>query len=233
MLSVVIPCYNCSSYIPGHLARLSEYLATQFQEFEIIAVDDGSSDNTVECLEEYAAKDTHARVVVLAQNQGKGAAVEAGMLASRGDVIIFTDADLPYDLSAMTSFTRALDDADVVLGTRQDNGEVNGQKIHRTTLSRIFVLLANAVLLNPVQDTQAGFKGFSRKAAQEIFKDVTIPGFGFDVEVIVLAQKKHLRIKSLPVILVHQEPSTVRVARHGLQMCLDLFRIFWRHRIRA
>ncbi len=233
MLSVIIPCYNCASYIPKHLSRLSRYLGTQFQEFEIVAVDDGSSDQTVESLRGYATTDSHVRIVALAHNQGKGAAVRAGILASRGEICIFTDADLPYDLAAMSIFAKALGEVDVVLGARQDNGEVNGQKIHRTTLSRVFVFLANLVLLRPVQDTQAGFKGFTKKAAQDIFKEITIPGFGFDVEAILLAQKKNLSIESLPVILVHQEPSTVRVARHGLQMCIDLIRIFWRHRIRA
>ena len=232
MVSVVIPCYNSARYIAEHLRRLSTFLGGYFAEFEIVVVDDGSRDATAHVVRVCAHEDAHIRVITLLQNSGKGAAVKAGMLASRGAVVLFTDADLPYDLEAIPYFARALEDScDVVLGTRDDGGSVSGQKKHRTLLSRVFARLAGLVLLYPVPDTQAGFKGFSGVAARELFKAVTISGFGFDVEVIALAQKWGMRIAHVPVLLVHQEPSTVTVGRDGLRMCLDLFRIVWRHRL--
>lgn len=234
MISLVIPCYNSAAYIKEHLERLATFLATHFSEFEIIAVDDGSSDTTLEVLTECAAADSHIKVLAQKPNRGKGAAVKAGVLASRGEVVIFTDADLPYNLDAIPTFAQALrSGTDVVLGAREVGGMVAGQRSHRTLLSRLFAGLANLVLYTEVPDTQAGFKGFTKAAAQEIFSRVSIPGFGFDVEAIVIAQQKGMRVASLPVVLVNQAPSTVRVGSDGLRMCLDLAYIFYKYRLCA
>ena len=228
MVSVVIPCYNGAS----HIVRLSKFLQGYFHEFEIIVVDDGSTDTTRTTLQGCAQVDAHVRLLELSHNQGKGAAVRAGMLAAQGEVVLFTDADLPYDLSAVVSFAKELEaGADVVLGAREDVGAVSGQQTHRTLLSKFFAQIANFVLIENVPDTQAGFKGFSKDAVRQIFPEVTIPRFGFDVEAILIAQKKHLHVVSLPVVLVNQAPSTVRVRRDGFQMCLDLVYIFWKHRL--
>src|SRR6202142_3024967 len=117
MISLIIPCFNCGDYIGGHLARLSAFLAAHFSDFEIVAVDDGSIDGTAQRLKECAQKDSRIKVIALGSNQGKGAAVKAGVLASQGDIIIFTDADLPYDLAAIPLCAKALEDEyDVVLG---------------------------------------------------------------------------------------------------------------------
>ncbi len=234
MISLIIPCYNSAAYIAEHLKRLSSFLALHFSEFEIIAVDDGSTDATLDELTSCAAVDSHITVVAGGANKGKGAAVTSGVKASHGEVLLFTDADLPYNLDAILTFAKALESgADVVLGTRSDDGTIAGQRSHRTLLSKLFASLANIVLLEGVPDTQAGFKGFTKAAAQEIFSTITIPGFGFDVEAIVIAQKKGMHVQSLPVELVNQAPSTVRVGSHGLKMCLDLVYIFFRYRIRS
>ena len=197
MISLVIPCYNCASFIEEHLIRLAAFLTAHFSKFDIIAVNDGSIDNTLEVLHTCAAADTRIKVFSYAPNRGKGAAVKVGMLASRGEVAIFTDADLPYNLEAIPAFAKALEGGfDVALGARSDNGTVAGQRSHRTLLSKVFVSFANTVLLEHVLDTQAGFKGFTRAAAQDIFSVVSIPRFGFDAEVIMIAQKKRMKVAS-------------------------------------
>lgn len=231
MISVVVPCYNCATYIGEHVAQLCAFLAP-LGAYEVVVVNDGSTDDTLAVLQASAAANPHVRVLSYTPNKGKGSAIKVGMLKAKGEVIIFTDADLPYDLSAIPMFTKALGiEADVVLGARSDNGAVAGQRSHRTLLSKLFAALANMVLIQGVPDTQAGFKGFTKAAAKEVFTNVTIPGFGFDVEAIVIAQKNHLKVVSMPVVLVNQAPSTVRVGSDGLKMCLDLIYIFFRYRL--
>lgn len=232
MISVIIPCYNSAAYIGEHVVQLSTFLKALGESFEIVVVDDGSSDETVSILKKCAEQDSQIRVVAFPANRGKGAAVKAGMLQARGDSVLFTDADLPYDLMGIPAFLEALRSGSaVVLGARVDVGTVRGQRIHRTHLSHVFAWLANSVLKEYVPDTQAGFKGFTREAVSEIFPNVTTKGFAFDVDVIALAQARGLQITSVPVTLVNQAPSTVHVSRDGLRMCIDLARLFIKYRL--
>ncbi len=231
MLSLVIPCYNAGAYIGEHLQALLEFLSPRFPQFEILCDDDGSNDDTRAVVERWAMRDPHIVLLPAHKNTGKGGAVKRGVEAARGDHVLFTDADLPYELDAIETFVEALRECDVVLGARQDDGKVRGQEVHRTLLSRLFAGLANLVLRESVPDTQAGFKGFTREAAARIFAEVSVRGFCFDVEAIAIAQRMGLRIRNLPVRLVNQEKSTVRVGRDGLQMCLDLIHIFLKHRL--
>ena len=236
MLSLIIPCYRCSPYIRGSVAQAVAYARDNSIDMELLLVDDGSRDETPRVLRELAAEYSCVRVVLLPKNAGKGAAVQAGMAVARGSEVLFTDADLPYDLRAIPAFVSALRrGADVVLGTREwPAGETpEGQETHRTLLSGIFATLANFALRAKVSDTQCGFKGFTKHAADLIFPELTVFRFCFDVEMIAIAQLRHLRIVSLPVVLVNQAPSTVRVTRDGLQMLTDLLRIWWKRRVRG
>jgi glycosyltransferase involved in cell wall biosynthesis len=230
MLSLIIPYYNSALYIEDNLRRLLDFLPQHFDSFEIIAVDDGSSDATPERLKNLAA-DSRVQTVLLPQNVGKGGALKAGVAASRGEYVLFTDADLPYDLSALPRFVEALESGcEVVLGTRRGSEHDASAGTKRTLLSRIFLALANRVLLHPVSDTQCGIKGFSAKAAHQIFGALRTKRFCFDVEAIVIAQKAAYRLCELPVVLVNADSSSVRVGRDGLQMLADLASIYVRHR---
>lgn len=231
MISVVVPCYRAAPYIDDHVAALQAFLEAQFPQFEIVLVDDGSPDDTAARLRALAAKDSRMKAIVLPHNCGKGAAVKTGALEAEGEYIIFTDADLPYDLAAIPAMVSALSTNDVVLGAREDDGTIKGQRIHRTQLSRLFAALANVVLTTPVPDTQAGIKGFTKHSAHTIFPLLTINRFCFDVEIIAIAQNKGLRIVSIPVRLVNQADSTVRVGLDGITMCIDLVRIFFTYRV--
>lgn len=233
MISLVIPCFNSSSYIEEHMRRLVAFLESGAGEFEVVVVDDGSSDKTPEILKTFSASDPRVHVILQAKNSGKGAAVKRGMEAARGEYIIFTDADLPYDLSALPLFVENLRaGAEVVLGARSAlAGSVAGQESHRTFLSRVFATIANIVLYENVPDTQAGIKGFTREAARAIFPKVSTSRFAFDVEVIVLAQVQGFKVESSPVTLVNQSQSSVSVARDGLQMLFDLLRLFFKYKM--
>ncbi|HYF10463.1 MAG TPA: glycosyltransferase [Candidatus Paceibacterota bacterium] len=236
MLSVIIPCFNAASSIEARIGKLIAFLADHFPAFEVIIVDDGSADATPERLVALEKKDPRVYAVLLPENRGKGAAVAAGVEKSRGDFIVFTDADLPYDLEAIPRFVDSIRSGyDVILGSRYLAGTsiegVENQTIDRTLLSRVFVFLANLALAHPVSDTQSGLKGFSRRAALAIFSRITVFRFAFDVEAIAIAQALGLRIKESPVSLVSQGRSTVRLARDGFEMCLDLLKIFLRYRL--
>jgi len=237
MLSVIIPCFNAVATIEAQIGKLVAFLEKHFPAFEVIMVDDGSTDATSERLAVLEKGDVRVYAVILSQNQGKGAAVRAGVEKSRGDFVIFTDADLPYDLEAIPRFVDYIRGGyDVILGSRyllKDNPlpGVENQTVERTLLSRVFVFLANLALKSPVSDTQSGIKGFSRRAAQAIFSRITIFRFAFDVEAISIAQALGLRIKEASVNLVHQDRSTVRLARDGFDMCFDLLKIFLRYRL--
>lgn len=239
MLSLIIPCFNAASTIETQIRRLVSFLEKHFPAFEVIVVDDGSADATAEKLAVLEKSDPRVYAVVLPHNQGKGAAVTAGVLKSRGDFVIFTDADLPYDLEAIPRFVDYIRGGyDVILGSRYLKKEptistVENQTVERTLLSRVFVLIANLALKSPVSDTQSGIKGFSRRAAQAIFPRLTILRFSFDVEAIAIAQALGLRIKEASVTLVSQGRSTIRLAQDGMDMCLDLARIFLRYRVGA
>ena len=230
-LSLVIPCYNCAEYIDAHVQTLLNFLPQLGRPFEIILVDDCSKDATLSHLKAWE-RNSHVRVVALNPNQGKGAAVKAGVLASSGDIVIFTDADLPYDLSAVLQCVEQIENgADVVLGARRALGSVAGQQLHRSVLSRLFAFLAGLTLKKRVPDTQAGFKGFKGDIARRLFADATIERFCFDVEIIAMAQQQRLQVVSMPVTLVNQAPSSVRTLRDGLQMCVDLTDIFLTRRL--
>jgi len=237
MLSVIIPCFNAAATIEAQIGKLVAYLEKHFPAFEVIVVDDGSVDETVERLAVLEKGDPRVYAVILPQNQGKGAAVRAGVEKSRGDFVVFTDADLPYDLEAIPRFVDYIRGGyDVVLGSRYLEGErpdrdIENQTVKRSLLSRVFVSLANFVLAQPVSDTQSGFKGFSRRAAKSIFPRLSIFRFCFDVEAIAIAQALQLRIKEAHVSLVRQGLSTVRLGRDGFEMCLDLLRIFLKFRL--
>jgi dolichyl-phosphate beta-glucosyltransferase len=231
MLSVVIPCYNSSSFIDVTVESLLTFLVELVPSFEIVLVDDGSTDETPKLITAWSLKDSRIKALNLPENSGKGAAVRAGVLSSRGNVVVFTDADLPYHLTAIPQALAAIQNgADVVLGSRQFTGQTpKQQKGHRTLLSRIFSLLSNRILPYPVPDTQAGFKAFRGNVGRRLFTQTTITRFCFDVEVVLLAETAALRIVSIPVNLVNQSASSVRVWRDGVQMCKDLIRLYARH----
>jgi dolichyl-phosphate beta-glucosyltransferase len=231
MLSLIIPCYNCASLIEKNIRHLLDFLPQYFENFEIICVDDGSSDETPMLLRKLSA-DPRVRAVLLPRNVGKGGALQQAVLQSQGDIVVFTDADLPYDLEALPRFRDALKSGcDVVLGTRRGSehgGHVASAGTKRTLLSRIFLAIANGVLLQPVSDTQCGIKGFTAAAAKRIFGQLSVRRFAFDVEAILIAQQAGLRLCEVPVNLVNADSSSVRIGRDGLRMLIDLGRIYLR-----
>jgi len=227
-ISVVIPCFNEARTIYVNLERVYSYLAQNFERFEIITVNDGSTDATYSELKRFQEK-YQSMIIDRRENLGKGKTVKEGILASQYDPVMFMDADLAIPIQELEKFMEALGDGyDIVIASRF----VQGVKVlkpvlwYRKIMENVFrhlrILILNTGRIN---DTQCGFKVFKRKCAIEIFSNTRINRFAFDSEVIYLAEKMHLRIKELPISLQNPRLSHIRLIRDSANMFFDLIKI--------
>ena len=231
-LSLVIPAYNEEALIVATLDALHMYMQNRPETYEIVVVDDGSQDQTVNLVQAWQARTgTDLQVLCNDRNMGKGYAIRHGILESRGQSIIFIDADLPYELSAIERFMKALHaGADLAVGSRVLPGsQVKGVPAYRFLSGQIFSVLVQALLFTGLPDTQCGFKAFKAAAAREIFRRVSIEGFGFDVEMLFVARKLRYKIQPVAVRMIdHRQRSRVRLVRDSLIMFANLFMVRWK-----
>lgn len=228
-VSVVVPAYNEVNCIAATVKALHEYLSRGNNSYEVVVVDDGSTDATCDVVENLSCVLDGIRLLRQPANRGKGAAVRRGMLESTGEARVFMDADLPYDLSALDAALGLLGRgaADVVLGARDhpESSDEIGYSLSRRLSSWGFSLLVRLLAVKGIGDTQCGFKAFSRESAESIYARTTIDGFGFDPEVLHIAQLMRFRLSRIPVVLRHRKDSRVRVVRDSIRMTRDLLRI--------
>ena len=224
-MTVVVPAFEEAGRIGAAVTAICDalgHLATS-GGLEVVVVDDGSSDATAA---EAAA--AGARVVRLQENRGKGAAVRAGVLASRGRCVAFTDADLAYPPALLLDLLAAVEGgADVAVGNRLHpaSRHVGSTSLLRTASGRAFNVLTATVLLGQYRDTQCGLKAFRADAARQIFSRTRLEGFAFDVEVLHLVERDRLSLAEVPVTLLATSGSTVRVAVDAGRMVGDLFKV--------
>jgi dolichyl-phosphate beta-glucosyltransferase len=225
-LSIILPAHNAAGFLRESLAQLREY-RRRWPASEVIVVDDGSWDGTSDLVRELANEGVV--LVRLPENRGKGAAVRAGMLESRGAFRIFMDADVPYDLDAVAVMLRYLDikEFDIVIGARDLPGSHFAVRLSwaRRVASRLFTVFVSRFAVTGVVDTQCGLKGFRAAAAERLFRLSVLDGFIFDVEVLYLAFKLNLDIKRIPVQQVRNEPSTISLPLDSLKLVWDLLGI--------
>lgn len=220
-LSVVIPCYNEESRINPTLQRVESFLLSKRYGAEIVAVDDGSSDGTLAALERFrAGRRVPVQVVSYQPNKGKANAVREGVLAARGEVILFTDADLSTPIEEIESFLPILEggEADIVIGSRNlPSSQVTRPK-GREMMSKGFNLLVRMMLLPGIRDTQCGFKCFARAAALAVFEKEVRSGLAFDVEILYIARRLGYRIVEVPVRWDYASGSKVQPVRDSARM---------------
>ena len=220
-LSLVIPAYNEGAIIKDTVEAALTALSGKFDGFELIVVDDGSTDGTKEILSQLSGSVT---LISCAGNRGKGFAVKTGMLAARGDIVFFTDADLAYGLDIIETGAKLLGEtgADIVAGSRklEKNGYA-GYPAPRLIASKCFSLILRAVT-GMKYDTQCGVKGFKKRAADEIFNSCETDGFSFDFEAMAFAQRHGYRIVEMPVKILNHRDSRVSLARDGLRMLVEV-----------
>jgi len=230
-LSIIIPAYNEEALIAGTLDGLQTYLSARPEKFEIIVVDDGSQDETVASIQAWKNRSgTDLHVLINQKNMGKGFAIRRAVLESRGLYLIFIDADLPYELYAIDDFLKALrSGCDLAVGSRVLPGsEVRGVPALRYAAGQVFSWMVQAVLFRGLPDTQCGFKSFKSAAAKEIFRRLTIGGFGFDVEMLFVARKLKFAIQPVAVHMIeHRHRSRVRLFVDSLKMFGNLFMVRW------
>jgi dolichyl-phosphate beta-glucosyltransferase len=228
-LSLVIPAYNEADRLER---TVQEVLAWgEGRDFEVVVVDDGSTDATPRLLDAMASCDPRVRAVRMSNNLGKGAAVAAGVLAARGDFVAFFDADLAYPLDQLDALIAPLRaGADVAIGARDLHPEnTTRYGAVRRLATSVFNGLVIATLGLRVHDTQCGFKAFRRDAGRALFSALTVRGFGFDVEILFLASRWGLRVERVPVRMRTHGASSVRLLHDSVEMAGDLLRI----RVRA
>lgn len=211
-LSVVIPCYNEATRLPRSLPVIQEYLQNSGLTYEILVIDDGSKDGTVAYVEAESAKDPYLRLLRYGQNHGKGYAVRYGVLRAKGECVLFTDADLSTPISELDRFLPFLEKGfDVVIASRalaESNLKVP-QPWYRERLGRMMNRLIRSISGLKFPDTQCGFKLFTRRAAQDVFENVTVETWMFDVEALVIATKLGCTITDVPVTWINSDESRV------------------------
>ncbi len=216
--SVVIPAFNEVPRLPRYLDEIVAYFEGRGEPYEVIVVDDGSTDGTAAVVEGRARQFPAVRVLRLGHNSGKGAAVRAGMLAARGEYRLFADADGATPIAELKRLEPALAaGADVASGARAlgDPAVSVAPRPHRVTAGRAFNWLVARLGLRSVTDSQCGFKAFTGSAAKRLFGQLRTRGFGFDVELLLEAQAVGYRIVEVPVNWADQAGSKVTVLRHG------------------
>ena len=228
--SVIIPAYDESVRIGATLATVLAYADQRGWDAEVIAVDDGSHDNTAEIVRGYAQKNPRLRLLQNPGNRGKGYSVRNGMLHAQGEILLFSDADLSSPIAeAEKLFAAIAAGADVAIGSRWLRRDLQTQRqpLYRQIFGRIFNLSLRIFLGLNFKDTQCGFKAFTRQAATTIFPLQKIERWGFDPELLYVASKFGFKIVEVPVAWAHREGTRIDPLRDGIKMFLEVLKIRW------
>ncbi len=227
-ISLIIPMYNESSIINDALSTFPEYMKKTFSDWELIFVDDGSSDGCSEPVRALAENEPRVRLISYTPNRGKGYAVRQGMLAATGDIAIFTDCDNAYGTDVIEKMYKlfAERESDVIVGSRNmDRSGYEGYTFIRKLASKTYIKMINIFAgfsKYGLSDSQCGFKGFRIAAAKKIFSLCEVDRFAFDLEVIMIAGKCGYKFSQMPVKIVNHRESTVHIFRDAYKMLGDV-----------
>jgi dolichyl-phosphate beta-glucosyltransferase len=232
-MSIILPAYNEENRLGPTLTRIGEYLDTKNWTAEIIVVDDGSKDRTVDLVKEWMKKDVRIKLVRNPENKGKGFSVRNGMSRATGRYRLFSDSDLSTPIEELDKLLSYIGGRiDVTIGSRSIVGsDVQVKQVfYRVLMGKIFNLIVRILFHTKMRDTQCGFKLFTREAAEDVFPKAVVNRFGFDVEVLFLAEKLGYKVQEVPVVWINSEESKVSAVRDSIDMFIDLFRIRMRLR---
>ncbi|MBI4993428.1 glycosyltransferase family 2 protein [Candidatus Wolfebacteria bacterium] len=228
-LSIIIPAYNEAKRLPLTLIDINKHLQNVDFSYEIIVVDNNSTDATPEIVERFSHLIENLKIIKC-NAPGKGAAVKRGMLEAKGEIRLFTDADNSTSIDQFFKMEHYFKSGyDVVIGSRDVEGAklVPPQPFYRRVPGNIGNLIIQTLLLSGIWDTQCGFKAFTAEATEKIFPLLKISRWGFDVEVLSLAKKFGYKIKEIPVVWVNNPFSKVRASDY-LQVLLEVIKIrYW------
>jgi dolichyl-phosphate beta-glucosyltransferase len=251
-ISIVIPAYNEESRIIPTLEKVYRYFKNRQIDFEIIVVDDGSKDNTVQAVKQWQmahsfsspsfllpsplrgegqgeGENERIRIISHPTNKGKGAAVRTGVLAARGNLILFTDADLSTPIEEFTKLKKTIDEGyDIAIGSRglsDSRIEIHQPEI-REIIGKLFNLFVRFVFRLEFKDTQCGFKIFKSERAYSLFEQLNIYGFVFDVEVLLRAKYSGLKVKEVPVLWINKKQSSISLLFTPGSIVKEIIRLF-------
>jgi glycosyltransferase involved in cell wall biosynthesis len=225
-LSLVIPAYNEEQRLPGTLKQVFAFLQAQPYTFEVVIVENGSQDRTLQVAQEYASR--YPQLCVMSEpSRGKGGAVRAGMLAALGKYRFMCDADLSMPIAEINRFLPpVLSDFDIAIASREAPGAVRyNEPAYRHLVGRVFNLMIRVLALPGLNDTQCGFKCFRGELVEDVFRRQTISGWSFDIEVLFIARQRGYHIVEMPIPWYYTQDSKVQVLRDSLKMGLDLIKI--------
>lgn len=229
LLSIVIPAYNEEKRLQSTLEKIYSYLKGKNYEYAVIIIDDGSSDRTAEvALDSELNKTGKLSLLKNEENKGKGFSIKRGILASYAEFVLFTDSDLSTPIEELDELFLSIQSGyDIVIGSRSIKGSeiIVHQPFYRELMGKFFNFLVQIFVLKGFIDTQCGFKLFKGNVAKDIANELKIDRFGFDVEMLYLAQKKNYKIKEAPVIWLNSPTSKVNPIFDSWRMFLDLLSI--------
>ena len=228
--SIVIPAYNESARIGATLHEVVNCVRERGWDAEVIVVNDGSTDDTSRLVLDFALTAPEVRLIENPGNRGKGYSVRNGLLQARGEIVMFTDADLSAPIAeAERLFAAIRSGADIAIGSRwlESGRQTHRQPLYRQFFGRCFNLITRTVMGLKFADTQCGFKAFTRAAAQTVFQLQTIERWGFDPEILFIAIKRHLRIDEVSVSWGHDARSRMSYLRDGMHMLREMAIIRW------
>lgn len=230
-LSIIVPAFNEEQRLPKTLQSIQGYVKSRSLRAEVLVVDDGSTDGTAKAVEASQERFPELQLISNGRNRGKGFSVRQGMLKARGGIALFTDADLSAPIEEADKLLAALREGayDGAIGSRALDRRLieRHQSAFRERAGILFNGMARWLTGLPFQDTQCGFKAFRRERARFLFEQQRTEGFGFDPEILFLAQLAGLRIAEVPVRWAHNPATKVSMLRDSIRMCWDLLTIRW------
>jgi len=222
-LSILFPAHNEESRLPEALAQADAFLKKQFYAYELLIIENASTDQTLSIAREFAI--THPYATVIHDDMpGKGRAVQKGMLAAKGQFRFVCDVDLSMPVEEIVHFLPPEKDGyDIAIASREAKGAVRyGEPAYRHLVGRVFNTLVRLLTLPELNDTQCGFKCFTAQAAETLFPKMTIPGWTFDVEILAIARQMGYRIIEVPIPWYYKTHSKIHVMRDSFKMASDL-----------
>lgn len=225
-LSIVIPAHNEEHRLPPALDKIDAFLKTQSFSAEVLVVENGSSDRTLEVARDYSRKYPYIRAITV-DTRGKGLAVKAGMLAANGEFRFICDTDLSMPIEDVVKFLPPQTTGyDLMIATREGPGaERIGEPAYRHFMGRVNNLIIKLMAVRQFEDTQCGFKMFTRTAAEDLFAVQQMTGIGFDVELIFIALRRGYKIKEVPITWYFDSDSRMRLVQDSLRMLQEIWQI--------
>lgn len=225
-LSIVIPAHNEETRLPRAFEKIHNFLKEQKYSYEVIVVENGSSDKTVEVAKKFSKSNPYLKLVVV-DTRGKGLAVKAGMLEAKGDYRFICDADLSMPIEEISKFLPSeVGNCDVIIGSREGKKAKRiGEPFHRHLMGRALNTIIKLTALRGFEDTQCGFKMFTRKAAEDLFIVQKMAGIGFDIELIYIAKKRGYKICEVPITWYFDADSRMRLIQDSLKVLLEIWQI--------